>query len=86
MRVMQHIRRVGNALLLAGAFVVCVLAVSNLLPLLLDVTIRGMTIWNALLLVGDVCAVTLTLTVLARAMYRFDKKAGRIRNRIGWFE
>ena len=86
MRVMQHIGRVGNVLLLACAFVVSVLSVSNLLPLLLDVTLRGMTIWSTLLLAGDVCAVTLTLTMLARAMYRLDKKAGRIRNKIGWFE
>jgi len=86
MRVIRHVRRVGNALLLSCAFIVSVLSVSNLLPLLLDVTIGGMTIWNVLLLAVDGCALTLALAVLARAMYRLDKKAGRIRNRIGWFE
>jgi hypothetical protein len=86
MRDIRHIRQVGDVLLLASAFVVSVLSVSNLLPLLLDITIRSMTMWDATLLAGDLFAVTLALAVLARAMYRLDRKAGRIRNRIRWFE
>ena len=86
MRGAWQIGNVGNALLLTSAFIVSVLSVSNLLPLLLYMTFRGMTIWNGLLSAGDLCASVLSVTVLARAMYRLDKKAGRIRNRIRWFE
>ena len=86
MRGIRHIRPVGNVLLLTSAFVVSVLSVSNLLPLLIYVTIKGMTVWDGLLLAGDLCAGILAVAVLARAMYRLDKKAGRIRNRIRWFE
>jgi hypothetical protein len=86
MRGIRHIRHVGNVLLLTSAFVVSVLSVSNLLPLLLYVTSKGMTVWDGLLLAGDLCAWILAVAVLARAMYRLDKNAGRIRNRIRWFE
>jgi hypothetical protein len=86
MRGIRYFRLVGNVLLLASAFIVSVLSVSNLLPLLLYVTIKGMTMWDGLLLAGDLCAGTLAVAVLARAVYRLDRKAGRIRNRIRWFE
>jgi len=86
MRGIRHIRPVGNVLLLTSAFVVSVLSISNLLPLLLYVTIKGMTLWDGLLLAGDLWAGILAVAVLARAMYRLDEKAGRIRNRIRWFE
>jgi hypothetical protein len=86
MRDVRQIRHVRNFLLLTGAFAVSILSVSNLLPLLLDATIRPMTVWDGLLMAGDLCAGTLAVAVLARAMYRLDKKAGRIRNRIRWFE
>lgn len=86
MRELRRIKHVGNVLLLTGAFVVSILSVSNLLPLLLDATIRGMTMRDGLLMAGDFCVGTLAVAVLARAMYRLDKEAGRIRNRIRWFE
>jgi hypothetical protein len=86
MRGIRHFRHVGNVLLLASAFIVSVLSVSNLLPLLLYVTMKGMTMWDALVLAADLCAGTLAVAVLARAMYRLDRKAGRIRNRIRWLE
>jgi hypothetical protein len=73
-------------MLLAIAFVLSVLSVSNLIPLFLQVVTKGFTFTDGLLIAGNLIVGALAVTVLARAMYRLDKKAGRIRNKIGWFE
>jgi hypothetical protein len=76
----------GHVLLLAAAFIVSVLALSNLMPLLFQIAIEGFTIWDGFLVAGYLLAGTLAVAILARAMYRLDKRAGRIRNRVKWFE
>jgi hypothetical protein len=73
-------------MLLAIAFTASTISMSNLMPLLLQVATSGLTILDGLLMIGYLSITALCLAVLARAMYRVDKKAGRIRNRVRWFE
>ncbi len=82
---MKH-RRLAHLLILAAAFIVSVLSVSNLMPLLLEVVTEGLNFTDGLLIVGCLVAGIGAVATLARDMYRLDKKAGRIRNRVGWFE
>jgi len=78
--------RVGRLLLLAVAFVVSILSVSNLMPLLVQVATNGLNLLMGILIAGNLFAGVVAVAVLAKAMYRLDKKAGRIRNKVGWFE
>ena len=78
--------RVGRLLLLAVAFVVSILSVSNLMPLLVQVATNGLNLLTGILIAGNLFAGVVAVAVLAKAMYRLDKKAGRIRNKVGWFE
>lgn len=79
-------RRLAHLLILAAAFIVSVLSVSNLMPLLLEVITEGLNFTDGSLIVGYLVAGTVAVATLARDMYRLDKKAGRIRNKVGWFE
>jgi hypothetical protein len=76
----------GQAVLLSTAFVVSICAVSNLMPLLLYTAAKGLTPANGMLVMGYFVAGTISIMILARAIYRVDKRAGRIHNRVGWFE
>ena len=78
--------RAGRLILLAAAFVLSVLSVSNLMPLFLQVVTKGFTVMDGLLNAGNLIVGAVAVAILARAMYRLDKKAGRIRNKVGWFE
>jgi len=78
--------RVGRLLLLSVAFVVSILSVSNLMPLLVQVATNGLNLLMGILIAGNLFAGVVAVAVLAKAMYRLDKKAGRIRNKVGWFE
>ncbi len=82
----RNFTRTGRLLLLALAFGVSVFALSNLMPLLLQVATKGFTILDGLLIAGNLFVGTVAVAFLAKAMYRLDKKAGRIRNKVGWFE
>lgn len=80
------IDRATRFLSLGIAFVVSIYAVSNLMPLLLHVAIKGISITDGLLICANLTAGTIAVAILARAIYRVDRRAGRIRNRVGWFE
>jgi hypothetical protein len=41
---------------------------------------------NAASLAANLVAAIASVAFLARAIYRVDKRAGRIRNKVGWFE
>lgn len=69
-----------------AGFVGSLISVSNLLPLTLHAITRGLGIWDGLLIAGYSTVATLGLAVVGRAIYRVDRKAGRVRNRIRWFE
>lgn len=79
-------RRGVHLLFLAVAFIVSTYAVSNLMPLLLHVASAGLNAWDTILIGGDLIASIVSIAFLARAIYKIDKRAGRIRNRVGWFE
>jgi hypothetical protein len=86
MRADSRIRRIVYFLLLSAAFVVSTYAVSNLMPLLIHAARSGLSVLDAVWITGDLFLVAISVAFLARAIYRLDKKAGRIRNRVGWFE
>jgi len=68
------------------AFVVSVFAVSNLMPLLLQLALGRFTIATGLSVIGYLIITVMSLLVLAWGIYRLDRRAGRIRNKVGWFE
>ena len=72
--------------MLAIAFVISTYAVSNLMPLLLQIARTGFNISNVITVVADLSAATISVTFMARTIYCLDKDAGRIRNRVGWFD
>lgn len=86
MKVVSRLRHGVHLLLLAAAFIVSTYAVSNLMPLLLHATRNGFNASDAASIVGELVAGIASVTFLAREVYRLDNRAGRIRNRIGWFE
>lgn len=82
----RRAKRVVNFLLMMIALVVGVYSISNLMPLLLKALVRGLNLSEAFRTLVYLIAVVSTILVLARGIYKLDKRAGRIRNRIGWFE
>jgi hypothetical protein len=86
MKVVSRLRQGLHLVLLAAAFIVSTYAVSNLMPLLHHATGNGFNASDAASIVGDLVAGIASVTFLAREVYRLDKRAGRIRNRVGWFE
>lgn len=76
----------AHLFLLATAFVVSTYAVSNLMPLLLQIARTGFNISNVITVVADLSAATVCVAFMARAIYCLDKDAGRIRNKVGWFD
>jgi len=77
---------VAQFILWAIAFLICVYAVSNLLPLLVRAATKGLTLVDGMWIVGCSLAIGVSMVILARGVYRLDKRAGRIRNKVGWFE
>jgi uncharacterized membrane protein len=78
--------RAAHLLLLGTAFVVSTYAVSNLMPLLLQTLSTGFSLTNTVSIAGYFVATIVSVVFLARAIYRLDQRAGRIRNRVKWFE
>jgi hypothetical protein len=72
--------------MLAVAFIVSIIAVSNLMPLLLHAVTRGLSLADGFLIAGYLLAGSIAIATLARAVYRLDRRAGRIRNKVRWFE
>lgn len=73
-------------LLSAVAFALGTYAVSNLMPLLLNAATSGLNISNGISIIGNLVVAVASVAFLAREVYRMDEKAGRIRNKVGWFE
>lgn len=78
--------RILQMFLWITAFVVSVYAVSNLMPLLLHVARRGLSFADGLWISGYLLAIGTSMLILARGIYRLDRRAGRVRNKVGWFE
>jgi len=76
----------ANFALWIAAFAVSIYAVSGLLPLLLQSTVNGFTYAAALSTVGHLITISLCVLLLARGIYRVDRRAGRVRNKVKWFE
>jgi hypothetical protein len=68
------------------AFVVSVYAFSNLMSLVLEAVGSGLNLVDGALITGYLVITSLAILVLAKEVYRMDQRAGRIRNRIRWFE
>lgn len=86
---MNETKRLTGAthfLLFVIAFVISVYSVSNLMPLLLEVATSGLTVADGMSIIVYLLVGLVSICVLARTVYRLDKKAGRVRNKIGWFE
>jgi hypothetical protein len=77
---------VAHFILWAVAFLVCVYALSNLLPLLLRAATKGLTLVDDIWVMGFSLAISLSMVILANGVYRLDRRAGRIRNKVKWFE
>jgi len=86
MTVTSKLKLGAHLFLLTAAFIVSTYAVSNLMPLLLKAAENGFNAPDAASIIGDLVAGIVSVTFLAREVYRLDKRAGRIRNRVGWFE
>ncbi len=86
MRGKRRVRGAVQLLMLAGAFVVSIYAVSNLMPLILRAVATGLSVADGFLMVGYWLVGVITIAILAREIYRLDKRAGRVRNKVGWFE
>ncbi len=79
-------KRSAQFLLMVTAFMVSIYAVSNLMPLLLRAATHPLSVLEGTSITAYFLAVTTAVGILARAIYRLDKRAGRIRNRVAWFE
>ncbi len=86
---MSQIKRrmsVTHFLQFIAAFMIGIYSVSSLMPLLLHAILRGLTFADGISMIGYLLVAFLSICILARMIYTLDKKAGRIRNKIGWFE
>jgi len=82
----RNIPRPARFLIHVLAFIVSVVSLSNMMALLLQAATEGFTLTDGLLVSGYALVSLVAIVVLARTIYQLDKKAGRIRNRIGLFE
>jgi len=86
MRNKKRGKRALHGMLLASTLCLSIFAVSNLMSILLTAALGQVSVVNELLAVGYLLTAVGTIFVLARAIYKVDKSAGRIRNKVGWFE
>ena len=70
----------------ASAFMISIYAVSNFMPLLLLTFSSGFNLQHVISLTVYAAAMTIGILVLTWEIYRLDKRAGRIQNRVRWFE
>jgi len=82
----EKLSRALHGILLASTLGLSILAVSNLMSIILSAALGQVSVLNELLAVVYLLIAVGTIIVLARAIYQVDKRAGRIRNRVGWFE
>ncbi len=83
---MTNRTRFAYFLFWVAAFVASVYAMSNLMPLFLRVATRGASFGDGFAIIANLVVVVVSLLVLSRGIYQLDKRAGRIRNKVGWFE
>ena len=86
MRSEKNRTRVLHVMLLALTLGLSIFAVSNLFSILLSTALGPISLVDELLAFAYLFIAVGTILLLARAIYRVDKRAGRIRNRVGWFE
>ena len=72
--------------MVGGAFIFSLFAMSNLMPLLLRAFLHGVTFQYGLAIFVYSVGVSFGVLILAKEMYRLDRRAGRIRRRFRWFE
>ena len=77
---------VTHFLQFVAAFAVSVYAVSSLMPMFLHATLNGLNLAEGMSIIVYLLAVFISTRILAQIIYTLDRKAGRIRNKIGWFE
>jgi hypothetical protein len=82
----SRLKRWSQPVFLAFALVVSIYCVSNLMPLLLHVAMKGFSAADGPLIISYLFIDILTVGILARAIYRLDRQAGRIRNKVDLFE
>jgi len=75
-----------RALRFVIAFAVSVYSVSNLMPLFVHIAIKGSNAADSISVIAYLLVGFLSICIVARTIYRLDRKAGRVRNKIGWFE
>ena len=80
---MNRVLHIASA---ACAFVISIYAVSNLMPLLFHTVRSGFNLQYGISIAAYATAMTLGILILTLEIYRLDKQAGRIRNRVRWFE
>jgi len=68
------------------AFVVSVYGFSNLMSLVLEAIGNGLNLADGASITGYLLVTSLAVLILAKEIYRLDQKAGRIRNKVRWFE
>jgi hypothetical protein len=83
---MRKLISFGHVLLLGSVFGLSVFSVSSIFSLLFQVMQEGFTLSSATLLTAYFGAGGLAIVLLARELYLLDRKAGRVRNRVSWFE
>ena len=81
-----RIPRLLHFLIWIVAFLVSIYAVSNLMPLLLHVARRGLSFADSLWITAYSLAIGASMLILARGIYRLDRRSGRVQNKVGWFE
>ncbi len=86
MKGINRMEKTIRFVVLVAAFVLSIYAVSNLMPLLLHVVTNGLTLVDAVFIAVYLTVGAIAVGILARAIYRLDRRAGRIRNRVRWFE
>ncbi len=86
MKTTRRLKSAFNFVILAAAFASSVYIVSDLMPRLLHAVVRGISLTDGLWIIGYLAVGTISVGYLARAIYRVDRRAGRIRNRVPWFE
>jgi len=68
------------------ALVFSIYSVSSLMPLFMRAILRRVNVVEGISIVGYVLVAFLSICTIARMIYALDRRAGRVRNRIGWFE
>ncbi|HUK27951.1 MAG TPA: hypothetical protein VLV31_05970 [Candidatus Acidoferrales bacterium] len=86
MRNAKHGNRALHGILLATTLGLSIIAVSNLMSIILSAALGQVSLLNEVFAVVYLLVAFGSIIVLARAIYQVDKRAGRIQNRVGWFE